>query len=147
MNNTRGWYVTHRDSIFQDKLPFCINCLETNKEVLQLHHVVPLSVGGTNNKWNIVVLCEKCHSIIHKKIVSTSLIKEGIKKAQENGTKSGIPIGRPGVKIPDNFKKYYDKWIAKEITAVEFRKLLDIGKTTLYRYINIFEKNKQEVAS
>jgi transcriptional regulator of acetoin/glycerol metabolism len=42
--------------------------------------------------------------------------------------------------LPENFKKYYEKWKAEDITAVEFAKLLGIGRTTLYRYIKHHEK-------
>jgi len=68
-------------------------------------------------------------------------VKQGIEKAKIYGTKSGRPIGRPERKdtIPDNFKKYYEKWKSKEITAVEFSKLMSMGRTTLYRYIHEWE--------
>ena len=33
---------------------------------LELHHIVPLSKGGTNNPMNTIQLCEKCHSKRHK---------------------------------------------------------------------------------
>ena len=71
-------------------------------------------------------------------------IREGMQKAKKYGTKSGKDIGRPEVVLPKNFSKYYDQWQAGGITAVEFAKLLSVGRTTLYRYINIFEsKTKQ----
>jgi hypothetical protein len=35
------------------------------KSSLHLHHRVPLSSGGTNRHNNLVVLCEKCHSLAH----------------------------------------------------------------------------------
>lgn len=66
-------------------------------------------------------------------------VKEGIQKAKIYGTKSGKPIGRPERVLPKEFKKYYIKWKAKEITAVEFAKLLNIGRATLYRHIKDYE--------
>lgn len=68
-----------------------------------------------------------------------SRVKEGIQKAQKYGTKSGKPIGRPSVDLPKDFNKYYQKWKANEITAVEFAKLLKISRATLYRYIKSAE--------
>jgi len=66
-------------------------------------------------------------------------VKEGIQKARIYGTKSGKSIGRPERVLPQDFKKYYIKWKAKEITAVEFANLLRIGRTTLYSYINEYQ--------
>lgn len=60
-----------------------------------------------------------------------SRVKEGLKVAKEKGVK----LGRPERTLPDNFKKYYNKWKAKEITAIEFAKLLGVSRSTLYRYI------------
>lgn len=68
-------------------------------------------------------------------------IREGMKKAALYGTKSGNRIGRPPRSVPRRFEKYYVQWKNKEITAVEFAKLLDMSRSTLYRYINLFEKN------
>lgn len=32
---------------------------------LQVHHIVPLSCGGTNTFRNLISLCEECHGRIH----------------------------------------------------------------------------------
>ncbi len=66
-------------------------------------------------------------------------IKEGIKKAKKYGTKSGIAIGRPVRILPKDFKKYYIKWKKKDVKAVEFAKLLNVSRATLYRYITYYE--------
>lgn len=41
----------------------CYNC--GSKEGIEYHHVVPISVGGTNNIKNFVPLCSKCHIAAH----------------------------------------------------------------------------------
>ena len=68
------------------------------------------------------------------------MVQEGMNKAKIIGTKSGKPIGRPERKdtIPKDFGKYYKRWIAKEITGVEFAKLLGMSRMSLYRYIHTF---------
>jgi len=33
---------------------------------LEVHHVVPLSKGGTNDPDNLITLCSKCHRAIHQ---------------------------------------------------------------------------------
>jgi DNA invertase Pin-like site-specific DNA recombinase len=69
-------------------------------------------------------------------------VKEGIAKAKKYGTKSGRPLGRPARELPANFKKYYSKWKAKDITGVEFARLLDVSRATLYRYVHEYGKSK-----
>jgi hypothetical protein len=41
----------------------CTNC--GSSRILQAHHVVPLSKGGTNKLTNLKLLCEQCHQRIH----------------------------------------------------------------------------------
>lgn len=66
-------------------------------------------------------------------------VREGVRKAQKYGTKSGKPIGRPTRQLPANFKKYYARWKNDEITGVEFARLLNMSRPTLYRYIKQYE--------
>ncbi len=68
-------------------------------------------------------------------------VREGIKKAQVYGTRSGKPIGRPPAKIPSSFKKYYSMWKNGQIYATEFAALLQVSRPTLYRYIKKHEQN------
>lgn len=67
-------------------------------------------------------------------------VKQGIAKAKLYGTKSGKPIGRPERTLPRDFERYYNRYKSKEITGVEFAKLLEVGRATLYRYIAEYEK-------
>jgi DNA invertase Pin-like site-specific DNA recombinase len=62
-------------------------------------------------------------------------VREGLQVAKNKG----IKLGRPEVKLPQNFKKYYDRWKSNDITAIEFSKLLSVSRSTLYRYINKYE--------
>ena len=64
-----------------------------------------------------------------------SRVKEGLINAKAKGVK----LGRPERVLPKDFKKYYIKWKAKEVTAVEFAKLLNVCRMTLYRYIKEYE--------
>ena len=47
--------------------PFCEKCFE--KGVLvpaqEIHHILPLSEGGTHDKSNLISLCKSCHAKIH----------------------------------------------------------------------------------
>ena len=42
---------------------YCVNCGETNKRLLTIDHIVPLSAGGDNSKDNIQILCHDCHRV------------------------------------------------------------------------------------
>lgn len=58
----RGLYVK--------KHPLCERCLKEGRitPVEEVHHIVPLSRGGTNQFSNLMSLCQSCHTIIHYEI-------------------------------------------------------------------------------
>lgn len=66
-------------------------------------------------------------------------VNEGIEKAKQFGTKSGKPIGRPERELPKNFERYYPKYKNGGITGIEFAKLLEVSRATLYRNIKEYE--------
>jgi len=41
-------------------------CVDCGKPATQVHHIVPLSKGGTNEQRNLKALCFRCHSKYHK---------------------------------------------------------------------------------
>ena len=47
--------------------PFCEECMKHGALVMteQVHHIVPLAEGGTNDESNLMSLCKSCHSRIH----------------------------------------------------------------------------------
>ena len=49
--------------------PFCEKCLGQGYivPVEHVHHIIPLSEGGTNEPDNLMSLCKSCHSSIHAK--------------------------------------------------------------------------------
>ena len=94
MENTRKEFERMKPSIMKAKdCTKCVNC--GSDENIQLHHVVPLVLGGTNNIDNIVPLCEDCHSKIHGWTTKTSAIKAGKELQKQRGEYLGgrIPIG------------------------------------------------------
>lgn len=60
--------------------PICEKCGST--EDIQVHHIIPLSLDGTNDTSNLISLCYKCHKEEHKENHS-ELTKMGIQKAKE----------------------------------------------------------------
>lgn len=47
--------------------PLCERCLENGvyTPTEQIHHVKPLSQGGTHDRENLMALCTSCHAKIH----------------------------------------------------------------------------------
>lgn len=96
------------------------------------------NTNGTGYKFLTTVLGAVAE-MERERIVSN--IQEGLEKAKKHGTKSGKAIGRPTLELPKDFKKYYDKWKSNEINLTEFYKLLQVSRTTLWRYINYYEED------
>ena len=53
-------------AMFIDGHPFCEICLKDNKftHTEEVHHILPLSKGGTHSFGNLQALCKSCHSRI-----------------------------------------------------------------------------------
>lgn len=54
-------------------------------------------------------------------------------------SKTGREVGRPKAKIPSDFKSVYERVKNGTISNVEAMKILDIKKTTYYKYIKIIK--------
>jgi len=96
------------------------------------------NTGNSNNMFKFMLTILGAVAEMEREL-TVERVREGIKKAQRYGTRSGKPIGRPAREIPASFEKYYDMWKKEEITGVEFAKLLDVSRPTLYRYIKEYE--------
>lgn len=48
--------------------------------------------------------------------------------------------GRPNVCIPQNFPEIYNRWQNREITAVQAMKILNLKKTTFYKFVKDFRE-------
>jgi len=81
---------------------FCVAC--GTKENLQNHHLQPKSLGGSDDKSNLITLCVKCHFTLHgihnrkprKQVYNIgNLIKEGKRKLKDKGLHQGgkTPFG------------------------------------------------------
>ncbi len=61
--------------------------------------------------------------------------REGIEAARMKGKH----MGRPSVKVPDNFEMVYQQWNAGQITAKRAMQLLDLKSSTFYRLVQRYE--------
>ena len=50
--------------------PFCEQCYREGKmiPVEEVHHIIPLSQGGTHDPENLMSLCRSCHNKMHLEI-------------------------------------------------------------------------------
>lgn len=51
---------------FLDANPLCEQCRQQGKYTIatEVHHILPLSAGGTHDERNLMPLCKSCHSRI-----------------------------------------------------------------------------------
>lgn len=62
----RSWRVV-RDR-YVTAHPLCERCLQDGRltPVEEVHHILPVSQGGTNDVSNLMSLCQSCHTRIHR---------------------------------------------------------------------------------
>lgn len=125
---------------FDENLPNECSCCGDTKN-LTIHHIVPLTLGGTNKITNLSRLCETCHNKIHgRNIMSRELQKIGIKNSKKRGTK----FGRPKKEITKEFEEAYTNWKSGNITAVKAMKFVGMKSNTFYRRVAEYEANQAQ---
>lgn len=93
----------------------CCNCSSQNN--IEYHHIVPLSLGGTNSLSNIVPLCHKCHKVAHNGRHITEYA---------DTSKSG----RKPMATIENNSYIFDMFIGGEIGNKKCNELLGYSKRT-----------------
>lgn len=58
-------WIVLRDTILHRDNHECTECDPTCSGPLQVHHLIPLSKGGTNDHDNLVTLCQRHHEMKH----------------------------------------------------------------------------------
>ena len=115
-------------------LDFCCICGKTSD--LHNHHIIPRAKGGTEHETNMITLCTKHHTWIHRLKPNTwnnhkNLVIEGQNRAKEQGKH----IGRPTNMTQEIFSLVLE--LRKQ--GVGIRKLakeMNIGIDTVYKIIN-----------
>ena len=70
---------------------------------------------------------------------------EGIEIWRRTGeTKTGNAYGRPKVKLPSNFESIYARVQESVMTPGEAMKILEIKKSTYYKYVNLLKEGKMK---
>lgn len=94
-----------------------------------------------------IVITIKAHMAQQEKEKTVSRINQGIEAmpvvdGKKVSKKTGNAHGRPKVEIPKEFIKEYTKYKNGEygkMSASAFAKMLGIGRSTLYKYMKIYE--------
>lgn len=71
-----------------------------------------------------------------------SMTRARVKSGMENARAKGAAIGRPRTtaeEIPPAFLKFYPAYKTGQMTATEFARVANIGRTTLYKYLRLVE--------
>lgn len=63
---------------------------------------------------------------------------------KKTSLKTGRPTGRPSAVYPDMWKVYYEKWRLGEITAKSCMETLDLKKSTFYKLVGRYEREKSK---
>lgn len=104
-----------------------------NNRNLEIHHIIPVVCGGSDDINNLIVVCGVCHS---KLTPNSELIKIGIQNAHNDGKKSGRkPITINEVK----FGIEINKWREGKQTARATMKNLGLKPTTFYKIVKGYE--------
>lgn len=113
------------------------SCCElcNDRRNLEVHHIIPVSCGGSDNIDNLIVVCGKCHAKLTPK---KELVRIGLQKARERGVKSG----REPMNIDmQAFCIEIKKWQEGQQTARETMKNLGMKPTTFYKYVKELDIN------
>lgn len=105
---------------------FCANC--GTAVGLEIHHIVPLSKGGTNAKTNITTLCWRCHAAAHDK-----------KRAKR------CDAGRSRIEKPANCSDVMRSVIGGKTESSAAWRSLGVSKNTFYKWLREYvEANEIE---
>lgn len=54
-----------RQLILQRANGACEICHYSVTSILNVHHIIPVALGGVPLPWNLIALCPNCHALIH----------------------------------------------------------------------------------
>ncbi len=81
----------------------------------------------------------KAHMAQQEREKTVARINQGLAVAKAKGK----ALGRPKAELQSNFTKEYDKFkkgVYGDMSALAFAKMLGIGRSTLYKYIKLYEE-------
>ena len=85
----KGEYMQRKLDLFDESRDKCAICGSDVKDHLQLAHIVPLQLGGTNTPENTMMLCAACHFAVDSLPVDPATMREIKRDWTEQGI-SGV---------------------------------------------------------
>ncbi|MBO6280730.1 MAG: HNH endonuclease [Bacilli bacterium] len=66
-NKRYGWKWKKRRDRYAQAHPLCEECLKQGRltPMEEVHHILPIDRGGTDDESNLMSLCHSCHEKIH----------------------------------------------------------------------------------
>ena len=115
------------------KLTFCALCGDT--ENLVHHHVVPRSIGGSDEETNLLTVCPPCHGTVHGMTLPANireLTKAGLARAKAEGRIGG----RPAKMSREQLQKAAEMLVAGASVAGAAR-FMGVSRATVLRTLEL----------
>ena len=125
IDEVRNEYRKNRDEMWRKVGTKCRYC---GKKATELHHLIPISLGGDNRIENIIPLCHKHHVMAHRKLPHGDS-KRGAKRKER----------------PQNFEIVVERYLTRKIYLNEVVAELGIGRTTFYRMLHEYYEETGEL--
>lgn len=106
-----------RLELYEEKGDRCIYC---GRPATDLHHIIPVCMGGDNRASNIVPLCYNCHGLVHMR--------------RNTGTPN--KRGRKRIERPDNFLAVVDEYLDGIISLAHAVEKLGLCRNVFYRMLD-----------
>jgi len=87
-----------------------------------------------------ILITLKAHIAQQEREKIQQRINQGLVAAKERG----VRLGRPEVVLPKNFIREFEKYKKGEygkITATAFARMLGIGRSTFYKYVDVYNNS------
>lgn len=88
-----------------------------------------------------IMITLQSHLAEQERVETVRRINQGLDVARSKGKE----LGRPKAVLSKEFKREYKRYLKGDygdMTKTNFAKMLGIGRSTLYKYINMYEKQK-----
>lgn len=102
------YFFKRRADVLKRDQYACRICGDTDKELLECHHLTPVSDGGDNSFFNLITVCSPCHMFLHCN--PKQVMKHRRWKSELNSKSGG---GRPKGskdKKPRRIDGYVQRW-------------------------------------
>lgn len=97
-----------------------------NNDFLEVHHIIPKEKGGTDDYDNLILLCARCHSGIHKRQYNPQNYKQHTSIDYESA------------------KPILAAYFSNEIGAKETKEKLNLSQKTHLTESSVYKKYKRE---